>query len=410
MATKTGRPPVPYRRQLQDNYCGPTCAQMILAYLGILVDQSHIAKTGETPDPSKTEESLYNSWFTRPDELVTMLQVLAPVPDQTFDQQRPAESDDSDDFRRQLKKLVEDQSIPPPIVPVHGLAGHWVVLFQYHINGQKRSFFGYDPSYKPGDRSTIPSEPVVINIADQKRNFRHARNLVAISKPLVVFAPALTRGRGLDATADAIEDPMTFGDDENVPMEEKDGSLDPLPSSASGQFPPQEIPKQAVEELIAYGVIAKIRSKPVLPGAPLLVKVPDAPDENYYLIELQPSSNENRFLTRLDAYDGQYLDSLSIPPTEYLLGKSAFVIGSEMYEKVREQLVTQMKKESWFRAFEAELGRTNLDGVEEPNLIWKPCNESQSPYYPFYEVRDGQTTFYVRIDGEVFTNLTTRRR
>ena len=136
--------------------------------------------------------------------------------------------------------------------------------------------------------------------------------------------------------------------------------------------------------------------------------MPDAPDENYYLIGLQHSSNKNRYLTRLDAYDGQYLDSLSIPPTEYLLGKSA--IGSEMYKKVEEQMVPQMKKVSWFRAFEAELGRTNLDGVEEPNLIWKPCNESQSPYYPFYEVSDGQTTFYVRIDGEVFTNLTTRRR
>jgi hypothetical protein len=166
-----------------------------------------------------------------------------------------------------------------------------------------------------------------------------------------------------------------------------------------------------MEEMIAYGVMSPADSRSIppgpSPGAPLLVKAPDRPDENYYLIGLQYSSNINRFLARLDAYDGQYLDSLSIPPTEYLLGKSA--IGSKVYEKVYEQLVTRMEKESWFRAFEAELSRTNPDGVEEPNLVWKPCNESQSPYYPFYEVCVEQSTFYVRIDGAVFPTLTTRR-
>jgi hypothetical protein len=338
-----------------------------------------------------------------------MLHSLAPVPDRTFDAQR---SSDHSQFQKQLKKFVEDQSIPPPIVPVHGLSGHWVVLFQYQVNNGKRSFFGYDPFYKPEDRDAIPNEPVVINIGDQKKNFRIPRNLVAVVKSPAVVERKLAREGRQDAPAEAIEGSVTFGDGENVSMDQEGVSLDPLPPSTSRRFPPQQIPKQAIEEMTAYGVMNPDNTKSIppapSPGAPLLVKALDAPGENYYLIGLQHSSNKNRFLARLDAYDGQYLDSLSIPPTEYILGKSA--IGSKMHKKVYEQLVTEMKKESWFRAFEAELNRTNPDGVEEPNLIWKFCNESQSHFYPFYEVNDGQTTFYVRIDGEVFTSLTTGRK
>jgi hypothetical protein len=404
MTTITGRPSFPfYHKQLEDNYCGPACAQMILESLGVFeIDQARIAAAGDSPASATNEESPYKSWFTRPDELVIMLQVLAPVADRTFAQRRSNPPANPDAFRGLLKCLVEDQSIPPPVVPVQGLAGHWVVLFQYQVNGPNRSFFGYNP-YSLKDSHVVPNKPVEINIADQNRNFRHARNFVAIAKSPNVFARALARNE--------IEVFMTSGDGENISMEQEGGGIDTPPSSASGQFPPQRIQQQVVKELIAYGVIDPDDTNGILtnasPGTPLLVKVPGAPSDDYYLVGLQNSSKKNHLLVRLDAYDGQYLDSLSIPPTEYLLGKSA--IESKVYQKVYEQLVIEMKKESWFRAFEMELSRTTLDCIEEPNFIWVPCNESQSPFYPFYEVRDGQTMFYVRIDGAVFPTLTTAR-
>ena len=46
-----------------------------------------------------------------------------------------------------------------------------------------------------------------------------------------------------------------------------------------------------------------------------------------------------------------------------------------------------------------------------PNLWWRPCRESLSPYLPFYrfeflELPDRRGhTFYVRLDGEVFTSV-----
>lgn len=45
-----------------------------------------------------------------------------------------------------------------------------------------------------------------------------------------------------------------------------------------------------------------------------------------------------------------------------------------------------------------------------PTLVWQPCWESWSPNLPFYQFTMGATTFYVRVDGEVFTQLTTEGR
>jgi hypothetical protein len=41
-----------------------------------------------------------------------------------------------------------------------------------------------------------------------------------------------------------------------------------------------------------------------------------------------------------------------------------------------------------------------------PHLVWRPCLESLSPYYPFYMFTVGGERVYVRIDGAVFASLT----
>lgn len=45
-----------------------------------------------------------------------------------------------------------------------------------------------------------------------------------------------------------------------------------------------------------------------------------------------------------------------------------------------------------------------------PTLVWQPCQESFSPHLPFYQFTVGEHTIYVRVDGEVFTKLTTTGR
>ena len=40
-----------------------------------------------------------------------------------------------------------------------------------------------------------------------------------------------------------------------------------------------------------------------------------------------------------------------------------------------------------------------------PAMVWKPCRESLSPYYPFHLFTSGGQQIYVRSDGMVFTEL-----
>ena len=40
-----------------------------------------------------------------------------------------------------------------------------------------------------------------------------------------------------------------------------------------------------------------------------------------------------------------------------------------------------------------------------PILVWKPCRESLSPFWPFHMFTVGAYRLYVRIDGTIFTAL-----
>jgi hypothetical protein len=42
----------------------------------------------------------------------------------------------------------------------------------------------------------------------------------------------------------------------------------------------------------------------------------------------------------------------------------------------------------------------------EPRLVWRPCEQSMTPFLPFYPVIAGDDVVYLRIDGEMFPELT----
>jgi hypothetical protein len=42
----------------------------------------------------------------------------------------------------------------------------------------------------------------------------------------------------------------------------------------------------------------------------------------------------------------------------------------------------------------------------EKSLVWRPCRQSYSPHLPFWQISAGPFTFYQRIDGPVFAQLT----
>ena len=40
-----------------------------------------------------------------------------------------------------------------------------------------------------------------------------------------------------------------------------------------------------------------------------------------------------------------------------------------------------------------------------PIMVWKPCYESRSPYYPFYMITVGGRNIYVGYDGKIYPTL-----
>jgi hypothetical protein len=397
MTTRTGRTTTKfpyYKRQISPNFCGPACAQMILESMERSgITQEEIAEKGDTRIPSDHWLKPYAGWPTRPDEMVGMIHYF--VDDRTFNS-RTAKTSES--FRKLLKFFVEDVSYPPPITPIYWKNGHWVILFQHQVNNRRGSFNGYDPEYYSRENANPQDPVVVINIPDTDDSFSTPLNFICIVK-----RPAASGGDSGRAIEPSVppEDFMTNENDDNTSEGSGQQTISPIQS-----FLATDIPKQAVEELRAFGVLTDETPQPGLsPGAPLLVKTPETPGQGYYLIGLETSVGKNRILARLGTETGQYLDSLTIPPTEYLFGRRS--VGTYIYKLVYEELVGKMNREAWFRAFEEEISRDNSDGSSASNLIWKPCNESTSPFYPFYQVKSGRNTFYVRIDGAVFNKLTT---
>ena len=395
MTTILGRESLPfYCRQIGDQFCGPASALIVLEFLGITTtSQEEIANVSSTQTPAAWNS--YGSWVSRPDEVALMLQKnISPAPSPAI---APIQVPDRDPFRQKLLDVIKDPALTPPIVPVHDWH-HWVVLFQYQDqesgSGVKDSYYGYDPIYLSPTENVDPNLPTIINLANKPSNFKSFLNRVLITAALPP-APGIKAAPHFETTASerqAITTPLPT----------------PLPAPRlPGSLGLGRIAALALQELKAYGLLCLNNRDPLAPrtpSTPLLVKRLDQPGSDYYLVGLQNWSKKQRLLARLDALEGQYLDSLLIPPTDYLFGQAS--VGSVPYKRAQEKLVSGMKKADWFQAFDAELARKNQQGENAPTLVWTPCNESPSAFYPFYQVKTPTGMFFVRIDGVVFSKLT----
>ena len=113
----------------------------------------------------------------------------------------------------------------------------------------------------------------------------------------------------------------------------------------------------------------------------------------YFLVPFQAKRRTLAFVS-IDGRYGDYLQSALLPKVD-----RPFITRDEAFKLVVDRRI--------------ELG--DLRGrvlLREgaicmyPHLVWRPCRESLSPYYPFYMFTVGAYRIYVRVDGVVFTSLT----
>ena len=139
-------------------------------------------------------------------------------------------------------------------------------------------------------------------------------------------------------------------------------------------------------------------------GQPLLVQRLDRPGDFYYLTPWQ-RSGKVLALIDVDARFGVFKSIRVLPAPS-----QDWAIPVSSSKGVRDSIVSSLEN----RVFELpeERGRLKVyPGTYciPPVLVWKPCRESWSPHLPFYHIVVGGHSLYVRIDGPVFTQLTTGR-
>jgi hypothetical protein len=187
---------------------------------------------------------------------------------------------------------------------------------------------------------------------------------------------------------------------------------DPPPTAASTlSRPPMEplsaefliSPSQAVDQvkksIDAYELGKRDTFAKALDRAtwkqPVLVERLDQPNSYYYIVPASQDS-EIPLAVIVDGRTGLY--SQSIVRTA---GKED-VVSLPGPEQTQAKLINQDIQLPGLRGRLHVLPATIS---RHPAMVWKPCRESLSPYYPFHLFTSGGQQIYVRSDGMVFTEL-----
>lgn len=147
-----------------------------------------------------------------------------------------------------------------------------------------------------------------------------------------------------------------------------------------------------VHELVEDPIFA-----PALEGAqpaePILVQHLDVPDTFYYLVPMEKSGG----ITALLSVNGLY---------------GNFEGGQAFRKPVRKLFLTRQDIVERLLGSPVELGeKLGRAPLREgafcfyPIMVWKPCQESRSPYYPFHMITVGNWRIYVGYDGTVYSEL-----
>ena len=388
---------VPYHQQDTDFYCGAACAQMVLHTMG---------------KPLLAQQDLYNdnhnhtveasAWSSPPDGLCWTMNNRQSSQHFTLDS-----TDTEDPISRTLCWAVHHYQVAPIALVFAG--NHWVVVRGYTASAAPAASF--DTSYTISSLDLNNPWPAV---------------------PAPPGPPPHTDGDvcgsgGARGVADINVSYSTWQTDYLTPnafgtqwLGKYVAVCDPDPSGSSGSQPPPLPPERERRfdgrRLLEAGVVrgdlpgnlrdAGLLSHPVWSkvfdrvrtGEPLLVERLDRAESPYWMVPTLDESGRPRAVVGVDARFGDYQQTMA------LRNPDDSMFGFAEPEKVVEHVLGRQFE------FPGVTERVSLrrEGLSvHPALVWRPCRESLSPFYPFRMILLGAYRLYVRIfDGAVFTALT----
>ena len=157
---------------------------------------------------------------------------------------------------------------------------------------------------------------------------------------------------------------------------------------------PEEAQNAATRGVAQYGLSSRepwhTKLMGTVAGESVLVTDADMPgpsSDYYYIVPLQRSETDIPVAVIVAAKDGVYRQAVALEGSGSLL----------VPPRTREETMVRSLRSS--RKFDMH------NAILQTPLVWRPCRESFSPFWPFALLTLGQQKFYVRNDGEVFTQL-----
>jgi hypothetical protein len=381
---------VQYHQQDTNYYCGAACAQMVLAQIGAgLLDQDDLYADNHS------HSVIEGGWYTAPDGLTW-----------TMNDRRPAGFFNSfvlfalsseDLISRKICWTIHHYQVAP-IAMVFGSA-HWIVVRGYDASAAPANYA--DNSYTitafnvnnpwPPVPSSPPPPHTVGDVCGSGGDRGIADEHISYATWQSDYMTGIGGGYWAGKFA-AVCDP-------EPPADRPGPQRRPEQMPGERLLDPEHAAKRAVAGLKEYGLYERGVWRKALqntrPGEPVLVQRLDRLDSFYYIVPMQASRKRVPVLASVDARFGYYRQAVALQSGTHLLPqvkREALlerVVGQrfELEDRLGRLLV---RKEAW---------------CLYPTLVWRPCRESLSPFYPFHMFTAGAHRLYVRIDGAVFTTL-----
>jgi Papain-like cysteine protease AvrRpt2 len=383
---------VQYHQQDTDYYCGAACAQMVLAQIGAgLLDQDSLYADNNSHSVAE------GGWYTAPDGLTWTLNDRDPGIHYFVDFALTSEALIS----RKLCWTIEHYEVAP-VALVFGSA-HWIVIRGYEASAAPTSSgdnsysivaFDVNNPWPPTPTPAPPPPHAVGDVCGSGGDRGVADEHIAYSTWQSDYMTGVSGGYWggkFVAVCDPEPPPISAGVRRRVQRR----------LSGEKLITPQRAARNAVTGLKAYNLAKRENWKKALaharPANPVLVQRLDYPDRFYYIVPMGKTARRTPILVSVDARYGDYREAVFLPTKN----RSQLVASMESKELVAK--VSDKKFE-----LEEPLGRLLVRPEAfclYPMLVWKPCRESLSPFWPFHMFTIGGYRVYVRIDGAIFTRL-----
>ena len=386
-----------YHQQDTDYYCGAACAQMVLEECGSgHIDQVSLYNDNHSHSTADTGVS----WATGPDGLAWTLNHRQSGRYFVLDALAT-----EDAISRMIIWTIHHYRVAP-VALVYGWA-HWIAVR------------GYTASAAPSSSSDVGYTITGFDV-----NNPWPPTPGGSAEPPHATGDGCGSG-GTRGVADEYISYSTWQDDymTGVPGGHWAGRFvavcdpDP-PAERAPEKQERPLPRYDGSELLASGLAAELAAESLKAtglreregwaralegteaGVPQLVQRLDRTDGFYWIVP-QVRDGRASAVANVDALTGEFKEARALVASE----ETALLT---LDRRQLDERITGLTRDLPRRAGTLRI-RPGIACISR-HWVWKPCDQSLSPYYPFKLVSYGDVRLYVRSDGRVFDRLTVSGR